>query len=155
MIEYRTDFTEENLPSPREKMFLRFFGVLLIAAGTYIVIRDITIARSDSLLFSPILNIALGLAFIFRTLRPAMFRPRIFLNIDEQLITYKFGQFQKTTTIYWQTVKSVRFKPTRIEFILSDSSLVSMNLSYVSRSRANRIKPVISAIAGAKQIRID
>ena len=96
----------------------------------------------------------MGLSFLYQSNRVSLFKANNFIRITSDSIEYKFWRFQKPIKIDWININDINIKPTRIEFYSNDNETVSMNLSYLSLSTVNKIKPKIREIAIEKNIKM-
>lgn len=77
-----------------------------------------------------------------------------FVHIDNDIISIKFGAFEKEKKIYWQDILSIDYVPHRFTFQLKGNSNKIISLTRLDNSRIAYIKETITKIATDKEIKL-
>jgi hypothetical protein len=153
-MEYKRDLFKGN----NRSIFHLILGLaVLVMSILWIITR---LAENDSLKpfdwFYSSFFLLFGIAHIFLGFGTSIerFLGKSFVHIDNDIISIKFGAFEKEKKIYWHDILSINYVPHRFTFQLKDNSAKVISLTRLDNSRISDIKETITKIATDKEIKL-
>ncbi len=151
-MEYKKDLLKNNAKSIFRLILGIFFCVTSIL---WIIARlaDNELIRLFDWFYSGIFTL-IGLGHIFSGLGISVegFFGKAFVHIDNEMVDFKLGVFEKEYKINWQEIKSIDCKSGDFTIQKLDNSSVFLPVSKLGYSTVTGIKDIMSKLAESRDI---
>ena len=80
---------------------------------------------------------------------------KAFIKVDENMMTFKLGVFEKRKTVSWENIQSLDYKANQLLISKKDNSRLILALSKLEYSIVQEIKTSLISLANKKGIKIN
>ena len=80
---------------------------------------------------------------------------KAFIKVDDNIIEFKFGVFEKEKTVDWENIRAIDYKANQLLIAKNDDSHLTIALSKLEYSMVQEIKNILTALANKKGVKVD